>query len=233
MAKNHRQDGYTRGTSGADRGTTPESSRVKAVAPARFGSPFAYKIYQNKEDFFIGLLDEGTRVLFDHVVAEATTLRERLSTGLRLTDDRDNPRVCCLKRRESSSKNTDIREERGTNESELNILTFPTDSDILELDDVRGISVHRDRVSKPGETQYFVMNTGENSFLVNETYVKSSVKYGALPDFAVFQTGKYSYFWWCTAAALDYNPVSGSLSVSWLSKETLIVFADYQAHTPF
>lgn len=209
----------------------------KPLSPARFGSPFAYKSYQNKEDFFIGLLDKGTRVLFDQVVAEAITLREHLLTELNLTDNRDNPHVCCLKRRESSSKHTDISRESDTNESELEIRTFPTDSDTWQLDDDIGIQVYRDRGSKPGEIQYFVMNTGEYPFRVNDREVgwdvESYVVAEPLPDFAVFQTGKYSYFWWCTAAALDYNPVSGSFSVGWLSEGTLTVFADVFARTAF
>ena len=233
MAKNHRQDGYILESSGADRGTTPESSRVELLAPIRYGSPFAYTNYQNHQDFFVGLLDEGTRILFDHIVAEATTLRERLSTGFRLTDDSDNPQVCCLKRRESSSKNTDTREERNTNESKLDILTFPTDSDIWQLDDDIGIQVYRNRSSKTGKTQYFVMMTGEYNYLFNDSWVQPYVNYGPLSDFAVFQTREYSYFWWCTAAALDFNWVSGSLSVGWLSEGTLTVFAGIQAHRPF
>ena len=215
MAKKYRQYGYTTGTSGAGRGTTPEPYRVEMrrmdLAPARFGSPFTYKFYRNKEDFFIGLLDKGTRVLFDQVVAEASTLREHLSTGLSLTDNRDNPRLCYLKRREASSKDTDNNEESDTNESKLEIRTLDTDRNIWLLDADMAIEVHCDRKSKPGDDSYFIISNGYNTFHVNDWSVEPAVRAGPLRDFAVIQTGQYSYFWWRTAAALDYKPVSGPI----------------------
>ena len=227
MAKNYRQNGYTTENSEADESTTKESSRVtvRAVPPARFGTPFTYIPYKNKEDFFIGLLDKATRFLFDQVVSEALTLRERLS------DNRDDPHVCYLEGRESSSKDTDISEESDINVSELLIGTFPADTDRWLLDADLSIEVHRDRESEPGEIQYFVISNGCDTFRVNDWLVEPGVMGGPLPDFAVFQTGQYSYFWWRTAAALDYKPVSGLLSVGWLSEEALTVSAEVQAQT--
>ena len=237
MAKKYRDDGYTTGSSGADRGTTSELSRAKLrhmpLPPARFGSPFTYKSYQNKEDFFVGLLDKGTRVLFDQVVAEALTLREPLSMTLSPSGNSDNPHLCWLKGRESLSKDADISKESDTNESKLEFRTFHTDCNTWLIDADWGIEVVRDRESKPGEIQYFVINHGQNVFRVNDWWVDPAVMAGPLPDFAVFQTAQYSYFWWRTATALDYKPVSGPLSVGWLSEGTLTVFADFQAQTPF
>ena len=203
------------------------------LPPARFGSPFTYKSYQNKEDFFIGLLDKGTRVLFDQVVAEAFNLRETLSTALSLSDNGDNPHLCWLKGCESSSKDADINEESDTNESKLEIRTFHTDGNTWLPDADLRIEIYCDRESKPGEIQYFVMNHDRNDFHVNDWSVESPMMAGPLPDFAVFQTAQYAYFWWRTATALDYKPVSGPLSVGWLSEGTLTVFADFQAQTPF
>ena len=236
MTKNYRQYGYTTGSSGADRGTGPESSRTVIermdLPPARFGSPFTYISFQNKEDFFIGLLDKGTRDLFDQVVAEASTRRHDLLTDLSLTN-RDTPYVCYLKGRKSSGNDTDIDGEGDTNESQLEIGTFPTDSDMWLLDADLQIRVYRDRESKPGEVQYFVINNGSDTLHINDWSVGSGVEAGPLSDFAVIQTEHYSYFWWCTAAGLDYKPVSGPLSVGWLSEGTLTIFADIQAQTPY
>ena len=235
MAKNYRQYGYTTGSSGADRSTSPESSRVitKLLSPARFGSPFTYPSYQNKEDFFIGLLDKGTRVLFDQVVAEASTKRQDLLTHFASTDNRDIPCVCFLKGRKSSGNDSDIDEEGDTNESQLEIGTFPTNRDMWLLDADLQIQVYCDRESKTGEVQYFVVNDGCDTLHVNDWSVKSGVYAGPLSDFAVIQTKRYSYFWWRTAVALDYRPVSGPLSVGWLSEGTLTIFSGIQAQTPF
>ena len=238
MAKNYRQNGYTTENSGADESTAEESSRVAmnlpaVVPPARFGTPFTYIRYENKEDFFIGLLDQTTRFLFDQVVAEAKILRERLSTAFSLADNRDNPHVCYLKRRESSSKDTDISEGSDTNKSNLEICAFPTDTNRWQLDADLVVEAHCDRESRSGETQYSVMSNGCDTFHVNGWLVGSGVMAGPLPDFAVFQGGQDSYFWWRTAAALDYKPVSGQLSVGWLSEEALTVSAEVQAQTRF
>ena len=237
MAKNYRQSGYTTESSGAEEGATPESPRVEmrsmTLPPARFGSPFTYRPYQNKQDFFVGLLDKGTRVLFDQVVAEALTLREDLSTEPSLTDNGDNPHVCFLRGRESSSQDTEISEESDTNESKLEIRVFHTNSKSWLLDADMAIEVQRDRGSKPGVIQYFIINNGLNGFRVNDWWVEPSVMAGPLPDFAVIQIGQYSYFWWRTAAALDYKPVSGPFSVGWLVEGTLTISAEVQAQTPF
>ena len=237
MAKNYRQYGYTTESSGAEESTTPESPRVEmrnmTLPPARFGSPFTYRPYQTKQDFFIGLLDKGTRVLFDQVVAEALTLREDLLTEPSLTDSGDNPHICYLKGRESSSRDTDISEESDTNESKLEIRALHTDRKRWLLDAGMAIEVQCDREIKPGEVQYFIMNNGLNGFRVNDWCVGPSVMAGPLPDFAVIQTGQYSYFWWRTAAALDYKPVSGPLSVGWLVEGTLTISTEVQAQTPF
>ena len=192
--------------------------------PARFGSPFTYKSYENKEDFFIGLLDKGPRLLFDQVVAEALTLREPLSMALSLSDNGDNPHFCWLKGSDSSSKETDISEESDTNESKLEIHPFHSDCNKWLLDAGLEIQIYWDRESKPVEIQYFfILNNGRNSLHVNDWVVWPGVIAGPLPDFAVLQVAQYAYFWWRTPAALDYKPVCGTLSVGWLFERTLTV----------
>ena len=178
------------------------------LAPLRYGSPFTYRPYQNKEDFFIGLLDKSTRYLFDQVVAEATDLRQRLSTALSQSDKGDGPQLCWLKGCESS-KDTDAGEESDANESKLEICTIYTDYIPWRLK----ADILYDRNSETGEIEYFIRNNGSDTIRVNEWNVQHAVEAGPLPEFAVFEIPKYSCFWWRTTADLDYKPVSGPLSV--------------------
>ena len=237
MAKDYRQYGYTTESSGADRNTTPKSSGVEMrnmpLPPGRFGSPFTYKPYQNKEDFFIGLLDKGTRDLFDQVVAEASTLRGHLSTEPSIMDNGDYPHLCYLKERGLPSNDTDISEESETNESKLEILTLRTNQDTWVLGDNMAIQADYDHKSNPGEIRYFIVNYACETLRVNDWQVERAVMAGPLPDFAVFQNAQCSYFWWRTAAALDYKPVSGPLSVGWTYEGTLKIFAAFQAQMLF
>lgn len=181
----------------------------------------------------MGLLHQSTCDLFDQVVAEAKDLRERLSMVFSLSDNGDDPNPCWLKRRGSSSNDTDVDEESDTSESKLEIQIYPSDVDTWLLDPDMGIEVLCDRKSKPGEIQYFVVNNGRDKIHVNRRCVKNSRTAGPLPDFTVFRTAQYSCFWWRTAAALDYKPVSGPLSVGWLCEGTLTIFAGCHAQAPF
>lgn len=119
------------------RKTFPNSSRIVkkdlGLKPSRFGSPFAYAAYQNRHDFFKGLLAESTRDLFDRVVAEASTLKERLSPGVALTDDGSNGQFCVLKKCESSGADSDSGEESNSDDSKLRLYGFEPKKDRLKL----------------------------------------------------------------------------------------------------
>ena len=215
------------------------------LKPSRFGSPFAYAAYQNKHDFFKGLLAESTRDLFDQVVAEASTLRERLSPGTVLTDDGSNGQFCVLKKCESSGTDSESGEESNSDDSKLRLCGFEPNKDRLKLDlfvdstsaaiyrthvvrndligstnssdassttsenakDDRVIDIQRVQRSKSSDIEYFVQNICLDFLSINGIDVDSTVRAGPLPDFAVFELGHFSIFWWRTAAALDFMPV--------------------------
>ena len=46
---------------------------------------------------------------------------------------------------------------------------------------------------------------------INGFHVDQNRIAGPLPDFAVVEVERQSYFWWRTADALDYVPVKGSM----------------------
>ena len=135
--KNLRQFNDETEHSGSGRGTTLDSPRVKqgrlTLKPSRFGSPLAYESYQNKHDFFKGLLSKNTRVLFDQVVTEASTLRERLSEEAAFTNNGRNSYFCALKDRESSNIDSDLDEESDSGESKLQLHCFGPNDDRLRL----------------------------------------------------------------------------------------------------
>lgn len=239
-AKNCREQDIVTGSSGS-------SKRTLALESSRFGSPFAYLSYQDKHDFFKGLLAESTGILFDQIVAEASTLRERLSRGFAFTNDGSIGQFCMLKECGSPSINSGSGKESNSDDSRLNRYFFGPNDEQLELPlfvDAVSTAIHRTslarndlfdssnpssttsetsrpdnivdvrrvRISKTGETEYFVINEGLDLLSINGKDVDSTVIAGPLPDFAVFETGHTSIFWWRTAAALDYMPVGGSIS---------------------
>ena len=69
------------------------------------------------------------------------------------------------------------------------------------------IVVHRTINPKTKEYQHFVLNRGFSNLYINNIHVKPYVLAGPLPDFAVFKVAQSSFFWWHTAAALDYDPI--------------------------
>lgn len=136
-AENYREQDTVRENSGSDRKATPDSpqttKKVIALRSSRFGSPFAYSPYQDKHDFFKGLLAKHTRVLFDRVVAEASFLRKCLSTGAALTNDGRIGYFCVLEERESSSENTDSSEESNSNGSQVILHCFKPNANRFDL----------------------------------------------------------------------------------------------------
>lgn len=107
--------------------------RCLTLPPSLFGSPLAYASYQNKHDFFKGLLPESTRVLFDEIVAEASTLREGLLTEPALLDNGCNGRFCGLRKRRSWTIDSDVTEESESDESRLQLYGFGPGSNMLWL----------------------------------------------------------------------------------------------------
>lgn len=199
-----------------------------AIKPCPFGSPFAYLCYQDKPDFFKGLLAESTRILFDQVVAEASTLRRRLSRGVALTNAGSNGPCCVLKKPDSSSTISDTVQESNSGDSQLKVYCFESNENGLKLS-VDGVfyyadskasslavsessnsdtilDVRRVRDPKTGEIEYFILNKGSGPLSVNGIDVDHTVRAGPLPDFAVLELGQSSIFWWRTAAALYYMP---------------------------
>lgn len=119
-----------------------------ALKPSRFGSPFAYVSYQNKYDFFKGLLAENTCVLFDQVVAEASTLRERLSRGVALTTDGSNGQFCFLKKCDTLSTNSEAID---SDDSQLELSCFELNEDRLEIPlfvDPTSAAIHQTHVAR-------------------------------------------------------------------------------------
>lgn len=116
---------------------SPESDGIDlpgiAIQPCSFGSPFAYLSYQNKHDFFKGLLAKSTRRLFDQIVAEAATFKTHLSEGIALTNAGNNGHFCVLENYESSSTSSEIIDDSDSGDSQLKIYSFDTDENILKL----------------------------------------------------------------------------------------------------
>lgn len=218
---------------------------ILGLRPSRFGSPFVYSAYQNKHDFFKGLLAKSTRFLFDQVVAEAPKLRDRLSPGLILTDDGSNGLFCGLKKGGSLDTDSDSGEENNSDSSNLALYGFESGENKLTLAlfvDPTSTAVHRTHVvrvvlvdltsssdsssttsenakanesvdvlrvrnSTSSEFEYFVLNLGSDILSINGINVDPTGKAGPLPDFAVFELGRSSIFWWRTGTALHYMPV--------------------------
>ena len=119
-----------------------------ALKPSRFGSPFAYGSNQNKHDFFKGLLGENTCVLFDQVVVEASTLRERLSQGVALTADGSNGQFCFLKKPDTPSTNSEAID---SDHSQLELSCFEPNEDRLKLPlfvDPTSAAIHQTYVAR-------------------------------------------------------------------------------------
>lgn len=69
------------------------------------------------------------------------------------------------------------------------------------------------------------MNNSSSILYINDIPVEPTERAGPLPEFAVFVVADYPFFWWHTAAALDYMPVSGPLCVCWLAVVMLTNFS--------
>ena len=127
---------------------TGELGMVKTnlgLRPSRFGSPFAYSAWLSKHDFFKGLPVESTRVLFDQIVAEAPSLRERFSPSFLLTNDGRNGQFCVYRKREPLGTNSDSGKESNHN-SQLELYGFEPNGDQLKLPlfvDPVFVAVHR------------------------------------------------------------------------------------------
>ena len=154
-AKNYRKRETVTGRLG--RRTFQNSPRTVdrdlVLKSSQFGSPFAYSPYQNKQDFFKGLLAESTRVLFDQVVAETSTLIERLSPGVALTNDGSNGQFCVFKKCEIAGIDSDSREESNSENSKLGLYCFESDEDKLKLAffvDPTSAALHRTYVVRNG-----------------------------------------------------------------------------------
>ena len=119
--------------SGSGRRTMPDLPRILALKSSKHGSPFAYLAYQNKHDFFKGLLVDSTCVLFDQVVAEASSLKERLSTNPPLANNGCNGRFCALKNRYFPSVDHDSSEESDSNDSKLHLYGFEPNNNKLSF----------------------------------------------------------------------------------------------------
>ncbi len=132
QAENYRKSSTETESSGSARRTIPDLPRMTALAikSSQHGSPFAYLAYQKKHDFFKGLLLDSTCVLFDQVVAEASSLRERLSASPPLANNGRNGRFCALKKRDSPSV---ASEESNSNDSKLQLYGFEPNHDDLSI----------------------------------------------------------------------------------------------------
>ncbi len=132
-------------------GSPRTTEKVLALKASRFGSPFAYVSYQSRHDFFKGLLAKKTSFLFDRVVAEASTLRERLSPGVALTSDGSNGQFCFLKQCHSPNIDPDSSGECKSNDSQLELRCFQPNTDRLKLPvfvDSPSAAIHQVSVSK-------------------------------------------------------------------------------------
>ena len=231
-----RQDTGTGGSESSPEFLSDSPRKMLAINPAPFGSPFVYASYQNKPDFFKGLLVENTRALFDQIVADAPSLRHNLTTPSaftkdgNLTDDGSCPNMCQFENVEYSGLRVDSSKQ--SNDRKLQIFDFPiretetrifvyidpkfeahSQTDVARSDPVdpkKGFDVYRHRNLETGRFEYFVENEDSVYLSINGIRVDSSVRAGPLPSFAVFEFQDYSMFWWCTVAALEYMPVRWS-----------------------
>ena len=127
-AKNDRKYEDGTGSPEVDSRTIVDSPTMRArcvtLRPSRFGTPFAYESYQPKHDFFKGLLPDSTRLLFDQVVAEASTLKELLLTNLAPTNNRRKGLFCALNERDLLNVDFDSseRSDRGESKLQLHVL---------------------------------------------------------------------------------------------------------------
>ena len=101
-----------------------------ALRSSQYGSPFAYLSYQDRHDFFKGLLSDGTCMLFDQVVAEASFLRRHLSEDPALTNDGNNGHFCALKIRDADSSFDEGDDSDG---SQLQFYVFEHAKDQIQL----------------------------------------------------------------------------------------------------
>ena len=235
-ASNYKQQDT--GTGGSESSTDfPSDSprKILALNPPPFGSPFVYASYQNKPDFFKGLLVENTRALFDLVVANARSLRQHLTTSDastkdgNLTDDGSSPRMCHFENVKDSGVRVDSSKQ--SNNRQLVLISFPLSEHETRLhvyaepkfihsrtnvargdpiDPDKGFDVYRHRNLETGEFEYFVENEDSVYLSINGIHVDSSVIAGPLPSFAVFELQDFSMFWWQTVTALEYMPVRWS-----------------------
>ena len=234
-ASNYKQDTGTGGSESKTDFPSDSPRKILALNSAPFGSPLVYASYQNKPDFFKGLLVENTRALFDHVVADARSLRRRLMTpdestkDGNLTDDGSSPNMCFL----GSVKDSGLRVDSGTQsngildlsifslrkpETRIPVYADPnsvahSQTDVARGDPInpnKGIDVYRHRNVGTGELEYFVENEDSVYLSINGIRVDSSVRAGPLPSFAVFELQDLSMFWWQTVTALEYTPVRWS-----------------------
>ena len=236
-ASNYKQQDTGTGGSESSPGFLSDSPRkILALNPAPFGSPLVYASYQNKPDFFKGLLVENTRALFDQIVADAPSLRHRLTTrdtstkDGNLTDDGTSPNMCQFENVKDSGLRVDSSKQ--SNSRKLDLFDFPvseremripvyadpnsvahSQTDVARGDPVdpnKGFDVYRHRNLETGKFEYFVENKDSVYLSINGIRVDSSVRAGPLPSFAVFELQDFSMFWWCTVAALEYMPVRWS-----------------------
>lgn len=120
-----------------DSGTSADSPTMKAgrltLRPSRFGTPFAYESYQNKHDFFKGLLPKTTRRVFDRVVIEASTLKELLLTKLAPTNSGRKGLFCAPKNGDLLNADFESSEESDRGESKLQLYVFEPARERLQL----------------------------------------------------------------------------------------------------
>lgn len=133
----YRKYEHEKGSFEVDRGIGADSLTVKRrhlpLSPSRFGTPFAYESYQNKHDFFKGLLKGSTRLLFDRVVAEASTLKELLLTNLAPTNNGRKGLFCALKTRDLLKVDFDSSEGSDGGDSKLQLHVFEPTRERLQL----------------------------------------------------------------------------------------------------
>ena len=147
-ASDYKQQDTVKGGSESGTGFPSDSPRkILALNPAPFGSPLVYASYQNKPDFFKGLLVENTRALFDQVVADAPSLRHHLLTrdastkDGNLTDGGSGPYMCLLGNVKDSGLRVDSSKQ--SNNRKLDLLDFPfseTESSILVYADPNSVA---------------------------------------------------------------------------------------------
>lgn len=127
-ANRYRKHKYETRSRDKDTGTTANSPTLKArclaLRPSRFGTPFAYESYQTKPDFFKGLFRGSTRLLFDQVVAEASTLKELLLRNLAPRKTGGKGVFCALKKCDPLKVDFDTSEGSDGGGSKLQLHVF-------------------------------------------------------------------------------------------------------------